>query len=306
MGIREHVGSLPVDVAETVAEDAWRGVALIAPAMLLLVVTIFYPFLEAVQLSFLNVSTGEFVALEHYQWLVGQQRFWPILGRSIAWTVANVLLQGLLGVTLALLLYESFPGRDTVRTALLVPFVIPTAVTAVLWRWLFNGTYGPINTWLQNANLIQDSITPLTNPDVALAFVTVINSWRWAPLVALIVFAVLQTIPREEYEAAELEGAGRVQTFYHVTYPHLKSALSVLGLLGFLITFNVFDIVWLLTSGGPGDATTTLPVFVYEVAFRQQAIGRGTAVSVVLFLILLAFVLLLFRRSDLGAGGERA
>jgi multiple sugar transport system permease protein len=193
-----------------------------------------------------------------------------------------------------------------VRTVILVPFVIPTAVTAIMWRWLLNTSYGPLNHWLTNFGILSQPVNPLNDPSLALSAVTIINTWRWAPLVALVVFAVLQTIPNEEYEAARVEGAGMIREFYHVTYPHLQGSMTILGLLGFLLTFNIFDILWLLTSGGPVGSTTTLPVFIYEIAFNMQHIGRGTAVSVVLFLLLAVFVVLYFQKEEFQEGGEFA
>lgn len=278
------------------------GIALVLPAVLLIVVTLIYPFLNAVWMSFLDLSSGTFVGLDHYRWLSGRDDFWTIVSHSFSWTVANLLLQGVVGVGVALLLNRQFPGRNVARTVMLVPFVIPTAITAILWRWLFNGSWGPINVWLTNAGLISDKILPFNEPTQALAAVTLVNVWRWAPLVALIVFAVLQTIPEEEYEAARIEGAGLLDEFYHVTYPHLANALSVLGLLGFLIIFNIFDMIWLLTGGGPGNATTTLPVFTYIVAFKNYNIGPGNAISVVLLAMLLVFVVTFFWYHDILEG----
>lgn len=278
------------------------GIALVLPAVLLIVVTLIYPFLNAVWMSFLDLSSGTFVGLDHYRWLFGRDDFWTIVGHSFAWTVANLLLQGVVGVGVALLLNRQFPGRNVARTVMLVPFVIPTAITAILWRWLFNGSWGPVNVWLMNAGLINDKILPFSEPTQALAAVTLVNVWRWAPLVALIVFAVLQTIPEEEYEAARIEGAGLLEEFYHVTYPHLANALSVLGLLGFLIIFNIFDMIWLLTNGGPGNATTTLPVFTYITAFKNYNIGPGNAISVVLLVMLLVFVVVFFWHHDILEG----
>jgi len=280
------------------------GIALVMPAVLLIALTLFYPFVRAVWMSFTDITTGEFVGLARYEWLFGRGEFPSIVFQTFLWTVGNLVLQGVVGVALALLLNRAFFGRNTIRAVMLVPFVIPTAVAAITWRWLFNGSYGPINEWAKDLGLISGSFTPFSEPGASLAAVTVVNVWRWAPLVALIVFAVLQTIPREQYEAARIEGAGLVGEFYHVTYPHLKSALAVLGLLGFLIIFNIFDVIWLLTEGGPGFASTTLPVYIYEVAFQQQYIGRGNAISFVLFGILSVFVYLFFRTQDLEVGGR--
>lgn len=282
------------------------GLLLVAPTVLIIAVALVYPFLNAIWISFLDRSTGEFVGLAHYRWLFTEGPFWATFGRSVAWTVGNLALQGAAGIGVALLLHRKFFGRDAVRTIILVPFIIPSAVTAIMWQWILNTSYGPINTWLTEFGLIASPVNPLNDPSTALAAVALINTWRWTPLVALVVFAVLQTIPEEEYEAARIEGASIVSEFYHVTYPHLQSSMTVLGLLGFLLTFNIFDLIWLLTNGGPINATTTLAVLIYDVAFEMRSIGRGTAVSVVLFLSLAVFVVLYFQQSEFKEGGEFA
>lgn len=272
------------------------GIGLILPAIALIGVTIIYPFFSALQISFYDLASGEFVGLDHYQWLFTRDAFWTYTLYSVLWTVGNIVLQGVVGITLALLLHRAFFGREAVRTILLIPFVIPTAVTAIMWRWMFNATYGPLNHYALELGVISSAINPLGDTSYALATVTLVNTWRWAPLVALVVFAILQTIPEEEYEAARIEGANVISEFYHVTYPHLNQSLTILGLLGVLLTFNIFDMVWLLTEGGPAGATTTLPVFIYDIAFNAQNIGRGTAVSVVLFAMLVVFVIAYFQQ----------
>lgn len=282
------------------------GIALVVPAMLVIFVALVYPFLNAVLISFLDRASSEFVGLEHYQWLFTDAPFLAVTARSVAWTVGNLALQGLAGISVALLLRRHFFGRDVVRTVMLVPFVIPTAVTAIMWRWLVNTSYGPLNQWFVDLGVLGGVVNPLNDPSTALVAATLVNTWRWTPLVALVVFAVLQTIPREEYEAARIEGAGIFGEFYHVTYPHLKSSMTVLGLLGFLLTFNIFDMIWLLTNGGPVGATTTLAVYIYEIAFNTQNIGRGTAISVVLFLMLVVFVIAYFQQDEFQEGGAFA
>lgn len=293
--LMDRIGS--VDRKETLI-----GIGLVAPAVALVLVTIVYPFFNAVRISFVDLGTGQFVGLEHYRWLVAHDGFWTYTMYSVVWTVGNIVLQGAFGIAVALLLHEKFFGRDAIRTVMLVPFVVPTAVTAITWRWLFNSTYGPLNFWATELGLLSNTINPLTETSYALATVTLVNVWRWTPLVALVVFAILQTIPQEEYEAARVEGAGIIQEFYHVTVPHLQSSLTILGLLGVLLTFNIFDMVWLLTEGGPVGVTTTLPVFIYDIAFNLQNIGRGTAVSVVLFLLLVLFVIAYFQQEEFKGG----
>jgi multiple sugar transport system permease protein len=299
--------SHPETIQQWVADrepEMKMGIALVLPAILVIAVALVYPFLNAIWISFLDRATNEFVGLTHYRWLFTEGPFWATLSRSLVWTVGNLALQGAAGIGIALLLHRQFFGRDVVRTITLVPFIIPSAVTAITWQWILNTSYGPINTWLSEFGLLANPVNPLNDPSTALAAVTLINTWRWTPLVALVVFAVLQTIPREEYEAARIEGAGIVSEFWHVTYPHLQSSMAILGLLGFLLTFNIFDLIWLLTNGGPVDATMTLAVLIYETAFQTRMIGRGTAVSVVLFALLAMFVVLYFQQSEFKEGGE--
>lgn len=282
------------------------GILLILPAVLIILIALIYPFLNTVVVSFINRAAGEFVGFTHYEWLFTDGQFWTSLRRSLVWTVGNLALQGAAGIGIALLLHRAFFGRDIVRTIMLVPFVIPTAVTAVMWRWILNTTYGPLNKWLIDFGLLTQPVNPLNSPSTALLTTILINSWRWTPLVALVVFAVLQTIPKEEYEAARVEGAGLASEFYHITYPHLKSSMTILGLLGFLLTFTIFDMIWLLTNGGPLSATTTLAVYIYEIAFELQSLGRAAAVSVVMFLLLGVFVVLYFQQEEFQEGGEFA
>jgi multiple sugar transport system permease protein len=282
------------------------GLTLVAPAVLIILVALVYPFVNAVRISFLDRAVGEFVGLAHYQWLLATDRFWGATVRSVIWTVGNMILQGAAGIGVAVLLRRQFAGRDAVRTVMLVPFVVPTAVTAITWRWLVNTSYGPLNQWLVDFGLLSSPVNPLNGPATALAAATFVNTWRWTPLVALVVFAVLQTIPREEYEAARIEGAGVLDEFRHVTLPHLQNSLTVLGLLGFLLTFNIFDMIWLLTGGGPVGETTTLAVYIYEIAFNTQNIGRGTAISVALFGMLVVFVFAYFQQEEFKEGGTFA
>lgn len=278
------------------------GLLLVMPALLIVLITLIYPFLDAIRISLFDFRADDFVLFENYVWLFGQEAFLGTIWRSILWTVGNMALQGAVGIGVALLLNRAFFGRDAIRTIMLVPFIVPTAVTAVMWRYLFNSSYGPINHYLVEFGIIAQRANPLASTDIVLLTAILVNTWRWAPLVALVVLAVLQTIPREEYEAARIEGAGVINQFRHVTLPHLQNSLLILGLLGFLLTFNIFDMVWLLTEGGPSNATLTLPVYIYEIAFNFQNFGRASAASVVLFGLLAAFVYFYFQQSEFKEG----
>jgi multiple sugar transport system permease protein len=275
---------------------------LIAPSLLIIFVTLIYPFLDAFRISLFDIHAGEFVGLDNYVWLFSRDALFGTIWRSLVWTVGNMVLQGAVGIGVALLLNRAFFGRNAIRTIMLVPFIVPTAVTAVMWRYLFNSSYGPINHYLTDFGIISQGVNPLASGGLALPTIILVNTWRWAPLVALVVLAVLQTIPREEYEAARIEGAGVIDQFRHVTLPHLQNSLLILGLLGFLLTFNIFDMVWLLTEGGPSQATLTLPVYIYEIAFNLQNFSRASAASIVLFGLLVGFVYLYFQQEEFKEG----
>jgi multiple sugar transport system permease protein len=274
------------------------GLLLVLPANLLILLVIVFPFLYVFGLSFYNEAEGEYVGAANYRALLDATDFWPSVRVSLAWTAGNLVLQTLGGLGLALLLHRRFAGRDAVRTLFLVPFVVPTAVVALMWGWILNSTFGVLNHVLLETGLRAMPINFLGDPNYALPTLVLINVWRWIPLVALIIFAILQGIPRSEYEAARVEGAGAWASFRFVTYPYLGRSMTALGLLGTLLTFNIFDLIWLLTAGGPLNKTKSLPVYIYEIAFGRQNLGGAAAASVVMFLLLVAFTVLYFRRRE--------
>ena len=272
------------------------GLLLVLPANLLILLVIVFPFLYVFGLSFFNEAEGEYVGAANYRALLDATDFWPSVRVSLIWTASNLVLQTLGGLGLALLLHRRFAGRDVVRTLFLVPFVVPTAVVALMWAWILNSTFGVLNYVLLEGGLRDMPINFLGDPAFALPTLVLINAWRWIPLVALIIFAILQGIPRSEYEAARVEGAGAWASFRFITYPYLGRSMTALGLLGTLLTFNIFDLIWLLTAGGPLNKTKSLPVFIYELAFGRQNLGGAAAASVVMFLLLVVFTVLYFRR----------
>lgn len=274
------------------------GLLLVLPANLLILLVIVFPFLYVFGLSFYNEAEGNFVGMANYRALFAGTDFWPSVRVSLVWTVSNLVLQTLGGLGLALLLHRRFAGRDVVQTLFLVPFVVPTAVVALMWAWILNSTFGVLNYLLLEMGLRDMPINFLGDPTYALPTLVLINTWRWIPLVALIIFAILQGIPISEYEAARVEGAGAWASFRFITYPYLGRSMTAIGLLGTLLTFNIFDLIWLLTAGGPLNRTKTLPVHIYELAFGRQNLGGAAAASVAMFVLLVAFTVLYFRRRE--------
>ena len=277
---------------------AATGFLLSLPATLLILVVIVFPFAYVAGMSLYNEATGEFVGAANFRRVLGSTDFLPSVWVSLVWTVSNLVIQTVCGLALGLFLNQRFLGRDAARTLFLVPFVVPTAVVALMFSWMVNSTFGIFNHLILTSGLSDMPINFLGDPRFALPTVVLINCWRWVPLVALIIFSILQGIPRSEYEAARVEGAGRWATFRFITFPYLGRSMTAIGLLGTLLTFNIFDLIWLLTAGGPVNRTKSLPVLIYEFAFGLQNLGAAAAASVLMFLMLLVFTLLYFQRRD--------
>lgn len=279
--------------------DVILAYLLVAPLVLWLAVTILYPLLSAIHLSMLDVkvigSGGEFVGLENYAQVLGTNRFWSALGRSAVWVVANAVLQTVVAFAVALILKQRFRGQRIARIWIILSWIVPTVVVVIIWRWMLGTSGGIVNYLLVTLGLIPQPVGFFSTGPGAFAALVFINSWRWFPLTSVILLAGMQSIPEEFYEAAAVDGASAWQRFWKITMPSLQPVLFVLGLVGTLWSVNVFDIIWLLTSGGPSSATTTLPVFIYDTAFKQYNLSRAAAASVLMGIVLLIFAVLFMR-----------
>jgi multiple sugar transport system permease protein len=275
------------------------GYLFVLPLLLWLAGTILYPLLATFYLSVLDIkiigSGGKFVGLDNYLRVLTFSRFWAASGRSLIWVVGNAILQTLLAFVTALILQQTFPGRNFARIWVILPWIVPTVVIVVIWRWLLTASGGIVNYLLLFCKLVARPIGFFSTGGSAFTSVITINSWRWFPFLTVILLAALVRIPRELYEAAGVDGASRWQQFVHVTLPGLQPVLFVMGLVGTLLSFNVFDIIWLLTGGGPASATTTLPVLIYDTAFKQYRLSQAAAMSVVVGLFLLIFAAVFIR-----------
>ncbi|MEC8260072.1 MAG: sugar ABC transporter permease [SAR324 cluster bacterium] len=207
---------------------------------------------------------------------------------------------------IALLLNQPFRGQNFVRTWIILPWAVPAAVTAILWRWMFDASAGIVNTTIKGMDLVQKPVLFLANPDIAGASLTFVNSWRYIPFLTIIFLASLASVPEEEYEAAQVDGANAWLQFKTITFPNLLPTLTVLGLVGTLWASNVFDIIWMMTRGGPGDATTTVPVLMYDMAFYGYNISKATAGAIIFLclLIIFAFVFIFANRKQFVVASE--
>lgn len=288
------------------SRDSRFGLLLILPAIVFVALVVLVPMASVVVISFSNQMTVTdkftFAGLSQYQTLLSNPDFLASVGRSVGWVVANAALQTVLALGVALLLNRPFPGQGFVRSWIILPWIVPAAVIAILWKWILNATIGSVNTLLMGVGVIHAPIVFLSGTALAFPTLVCLNSWRLFPFMALVVLAGLQGIPPEEYEAARVDGASRWSVFRAITWPHLGPTLTVLGLVGTLWAANLFDLIWLLTRGGPIQATTTAPIFIYEQAFNSFDIASAAAASVIFLLVLAAFaaVFVVLNRRQLG------
>ncbi|MEC8255575.1 MAG: sugar ABC transporter permease, partial [SAR324 cluster bacterium] len=251
-------------------------------------------------------SEFEFIGPKNYFELFGDKQFISSLGKSAIWVLANGFFQTLAALLIALLLNQPFRGQNFVRTWIILPWAVPAAVTAILWRWMFDASAGIVNTTIKGMDLVQKPVLFLANPDIAGASLTFVNSWRYIPFLTIIFLASLASVPEEEYEAAQVDGANAWLQFKTITFPNLLPTLTVLGLVGTLWASNVFDIIWMMTRGGPGDATTTVPVLMYDMAFYGYNISKATAGAIIFLclLIIFAFVFIFANRKQFVVASE--
>lgn len=275
------------------------GLLLVAPGLLLILGLTVYPVGYSLWLSLLDkhslFPTQRFVGLDNYLSLWGDAEFWTSLRYGVVYSVSTIVLQVLFGIAAALVLNESFPGRTLARGIVLFPYMIPTIVAVILWKWLLNDTYGLLNHLLFALGLVRDPISWLGADHIMLSLV-VVSVWQFFPFVLLAILARLQTIPLDLYEAAKVDGASAPRRFLHVTLPHLRGVLFVVVLLRSVWMFTKFDTVWLMGEGaGAGRFIRTLPVYAYMRTLTYYQAGLGAALAVVMFGILVVVTVIYFR-----------
>ncbi|WP_115864736.1 carbohydrate ABC transporter permease [Halorussus litoreus] len=275
------------------------GLLLVLPLAVLLMVLYLYPILRGFVFSLQEVSLFAtdpvWAGAQQYVDTLNSDRFWGALENGIVYTVGSVAVTVVVGVGTALVLNRSFFGERFVTGLVLSPYMIPIVGIVLVFRWLFNGLNGAANYVFIELGLVNQPIAWFSSSTYAMPMLILISGWALYPFVCMLVLAKLQTIPDEYYEAADLMGASRTRQFVSITLPQLKSVLFVAILLRMLWTFNLFDIIWLGTQGGPGNATETLPIMAYRIAFDGLRLGEGTAVAFLTFVVLAAGTTIYFR-----------
>lgn len=280
---------------------ALLGAMLIAPTVLIFCAVIVYPLISAIYLSLFQIYTptqeGGFVGFANYRELLASGEFWRSLVNTLIWTVGTLTLQILFGVGMALLLNQNLWFRSLARSLVLFPYFVSTVVAVLVWRWLFNDLYGILNHFIMMAGLSDMPLDWLGSMPNAMISVIFVGAWKYFPFVVIAVLARLQTVPEALYEAARIDGAGPISRFFDVTLPQLRGVLTVIILLRAIWDFKEFDLIYLLTGGGPVISTQTLSLLVYKEAFALNNMGSASAYAVAMMLVMLVFMVVYIRRA---------
>jgi len=279
---------------------------LILPSLILITLLNLVPLVEGFIISvqrqnMIRPNPTAFVGFRHYhQALFEEDILWASLGRTLIWTAGSVIGGYIVALLLALLLNRDIWGRSLFRALLLVPWVMPDVATALLWKWLYADQYGVINHLLLAIGLASKPVQWLAEPRLAMASVIIVQIWKLTPVMFIVLLAALQNVPKELHEAAELDGAGAMQRFRFVTFPVIRPTSVIITLLASIWTFQSFDIVYLLTGGGPADATQILSTLIYQKAFWASTIGYASALGMLMLvcLMLLSVIYLVVYRSQ--------
>lgn len=288
--------------------DLLMAVAFIAPAVILVAVLMYYPmgraFVESLyETSFLKPQP-KFIGLDYYREMLGDRGFWRVVSNSLVWTLGVVLCQNVLGMAVAVLLNQNLPGRALTRTIVLLPWVLPGIVGALLWRFMYDPQLGLINSILISLGLAEKSIPFLAQPKTAMLAVIIAAIWKGFPFSMVIYLAALQGVDHEQLEAATIDGANTWQRFLYVTIPSMSHIIRLNLLLTTIFTFNYFDMIWVTTKGGPLGRTDIFPTVIFDLGFGQFRFGEAAAYGVVAVALLSLFAFLYLR--ELRPGRDRS
>ncbi|MEQ8818714.1 MAG: sugar ABC transporter permease [Sumerlaeia bacterium] len=265
-----------------------------APALLLLLLVGLYPLVATFITSLTNAQDGigdpEFVGLKNYTTLFGQKDFWAAVWNTVVFTLGSVTIEFIFGLAIALVIHSQFKGRGLVRAAILIPWALPTVVSAKIWSYMFVDTYGVVNDLLVTKfHLLDTKPAWLAEPGLAMISVIAVDVWKTTPFVALLLLAGLQLIPGGLYQAADVDGANKVQQFFKITLPLLKPAILVALIFRTLDALRVFDVIWVMTGGAQNTESMATYNFQYLISFGKM--GYGSAISVAIFLLIALFVI---------------
>ncbi|HEV7274659.1 MAG TPA: sugar ABC transporter permease [Devosiaceae bacterium] len=293
-----------------IARERWLVWLFIAPAAILVGVLMYYPMIGTVIESFYSASfispQPTFVGLKLYNELFANAGFYQIVWNSLVWTVIVVLLQNLLGFLVALLLNQQLPGQGMLRALILLPWVLPGVVAAVLWRFMYDPQLGLINSFLMSLGLTGTGMAWLGEPSMAMGAAIIAAVWKGFPFSTVVYLAALQNVDREQVEAATVDGAGPIARLFDVILPAMREVVMINVILTTVFTFNYFDMIWVLTRGGPQNATHIFPTKIFELGFGQFRFGEAAVYGVFSILVLVLLIMLYFAVQRTGRSWRRS
>jgi multiple sugar transport system permease protein len=285
--------------------DRTLAYATLAPSIVFLLLLAGVPtitvFVTAMQDVGMGDMSGPYVGFENFVWALTSEAFYTALWNTFVWVFGSVSIEMVLGLGLALLLNKTFAFRGIARAVILAPYLVPTVVAVLTWRYMFHDIVGIINAGLIAIGLIDKPLLWLNSQSLAMTSVILVGVWKFFPFAVIALLGILQAIPQEQYEAAKIDGASSLQQFWRITLPYVMPVFLLTALLRTIWTFHKFEIIYLMTGGGPLDATTTLPILVYLKAFTDFEFGRAAAVAILTFGILgilLALYFILIKRAE--------
>ncbi|HVX57046.1 MAG TPA: sugar ABC transporter permease [Candidatus Saccharimonadales bacterium] len=284
----------------------------VLPALVVMLIVIAYPIYYTIDLSFFKTPPGlqlkdkEFIGLDNYTAILTSEVFWRVTLNTIIWTLASTVFSFILGFGSALALHRDFIGRGVLRAILIIPWVISAVAASYIWKWIYHSEFGVIGAVLMQLGLVSRPPNFIDSVSTVLPSLIVVNIWREFPFAMIMLMAGLQTVPEQLLRAAKVDGASAWQRFWHVTFPHLRGVSTVTVLLLAVANFNSFIIPWIMTGGGPSNASHIWITHIYELAFGRQRWGVAAAYSVLLFIILMTFGYFYVRALSRGEKGADA
>jgi len=283
----------------------------VLPALIVMLIVIAYPIYYTAELSFFNTPSSlqlrekTFNGLDNYAAIISSAVFWKVTWNTLIWTLVSTVVAFLMGLGLALSLHREFVGRGVLRAILLIPWVVSAVAASYVWRWLYHSDFGVIGAALVAMGFTDSQPNFIDNTQTVLPSLIVVNIWREFSFAMIMLMAGLQTVPEQLIRAAQVDGASPWQRFWHVTFPHLKGVSMVTVLLLAVANFNSFIIPWIMTGGGPSNASHIWITHIYELAFGRQRWGVAAAYSVLLFLIMMVLGYFYVRALTKGDSGRQ-
>lgn len=290
--------------------DHWADYVYVLPSILVMLVVIGYPIVYTVVLSFHDTparsSEWIFNGGENFPRILSNPLFWKITGNTMVWTFGSTIFAFVLGVVAALALHKAFPGRGIIRAILLIPWVISAVAAAYVWRWLLHSDYGLLSGTLMQWGIIDRPLVLLDSTTWVMPTMVMVNVWKEFPFVMIMFTAGLQTVPEQQLRAARVDGANTWNQFVHVTLPHVRGVVVITTLLLFVVNLNSFTLVFLMTGGGPANASQLWITEIYSLAFRSLQYGLASAFSVILFVIMIVIGFFYVRALNYGSSSRGA